>query len=112
MIKKLLHLLPLTGPPDKKAQAGIFVLIFVMGVLLSTGMNRQGDPDTYAFAQANTPGVTETPAAMVTPTANLEIQENREQTNGIILGGVLLVIIIVGGTLSILRQEQKQSQQK
>jgi hypothetical protein len=40
-------------------------------------------------------------ASQSTPLPN-EILQNREQTNGVIFGGVILVLIIVGGTLSMI----------
>ncbi len=32
-----------------------------------------------------------------------EMLANRDQTNGVIVGGVILVLIIVGGTLNVIR---------
>lgn len=42
------------------------------------------------------------------PGPNPALNTNREQTNGIIAGGILLVLIIVGGTLSVIRQKRKK----
>ena len=44
------------------------------------------------------PGATPLPA---------ELLENRDQTNGIILGSAILVLIIIGGTLSVLLRRRK-----
>ena len=44
---------------------------------------------------------TGTPAPLAVPTATLipAIATNQTETNGLIIGGVILVLIIVGGTL-------------
>jgi|WetSurMetagenome_2_1015567.scaffolds.fasta_scaffold146398_2 hypothetical protein len=47
---------------------------------------------------------------LVSPTPSLdpnEILKNRDQTNGVVAGGVILVLIIVGGTLSVIRQKKE-----
>ena len=59
------------------------------------------------------------PAQAVTPTATLnapgptaippEYLESADQTNGILFGSVILVLIIVGGTLGILRSKNGRS---
>jgi len=36
-----------------------------------------------------------------------QLLENRDQTNGIILGSAILVLIIIGGTLSVLLRRRK-----
>jgi hypothetical protein len=35
-----------------------------------------------------------------------EILENREQTNGIVLASIILVLIVVGGTLGVITQRE------
>lgn len=57
-----------------------------------------------ALAQAATP--TPVPLASPTPTSiPKEFLETPEQTNGIVFGSVVLVLVIVGGTLAILRRK-------
>ncbi|NTU74987.1 MAG: hypothetical protein HGA86_02570 [Anaerolineaceae bacterium] len=55
--------------------------------------------------------VTPVPAAMGTeePRIPIEYTQNEMQTNGIILGGTLLVLLVVGGTVSVItRRDGKQ----
>lgn len=35
-----------------------------------------------------------------------EMVANREQTNGVLFGGIALVLIVIGGTLGVIRQNQ------
>lgn len=50
-----------------------------------------------------------TPPPPILPTVNTpfpkEILENYEQTNGVVFGGVILVLIIIGGTLSVISRK-------
>jgi hypothetical protein len=76
---------------------GIILLI----VLLLLIVFAWPDPASGAFmAQVATPQPTPTPTLIP-----IEYLESTDQTNGIILGSVLLVLIIVGGTLGILRKK-------
>lgn len=40
-----------------------------------------------------------------TATPTTDITEYREQTNGIVLGSVIMVLIVVGGTLSVIQRK-------
>ncbi len=43
--------------------------------------------------------------SLLTPTPTTDITEYREQTNGIVLGSVIMVLIVVGGTLSVIQRK-------
>ncbi len=45
--------------------------------------------------------------AVITPSPTIDpvLVANRDQTNGIIVGGVLLVLVIIGGTLMTIRRK-------
>ncbi len=62
-----------------------------------------------AFHQAATSG----PAATLTPTRiPAEYLSTPDQTSGIICGSAVLVLIIVGGTVGVLRRKNGSSNQK
>lgn len=57
------------------------------------------------LAQAATPQPSPTPTLIPK-----EYLESADQTNGIICGSVVLVLIIIGGTLGILRSKNRKSE--
>ncbi len=80
----------------------IIALMFLGALSLAEPLPR---PNKYSYA-----GLTHTPTAVVledgAPTPlPAEYLENINQTTGILLGGTILVLIVVFGTLSGLRQK-------
>jgi hypothetical protein len=78
----------------------IIATIFLSTLTLSeplhiTGKNPIMTLDGTTSSELNTP----------TPTLPLEWEENSNQTDGIIICGTILVLIVVGGTYSVLRQK-------
>jgi hypothetical protein len=62
------------------------------------------------LAQAATPTLVETQPSPTPTLIPKEYLESTDQTNGIICGSVVLVLIIIGGTLGILRSKNRTSQ--
>lgn len=86
-----------------KGHVTLLLLFAVAALFLFVAMTPGETADRMQTDSSATPldsiSMTETP----TPQPG----EDLEQTNGIILGGVLLVLIIVGGTLSVLRRTSR-----
>lgn len=80
----------------------IIALVFLGALSLAEPLPRA---DKYSYANLTpTPSAEALQAGMPTPLPQ-EYLENANQTNGILLGGVILVLIVVLGTLSALRQK-------
>ena len=79
----------------------IIVIIVLSGVVWFTTRGPRIEPETQTQividATSGQPIVADTP----TPIPE-ELLANREQTIGIVLGGVVLVLIIVGGTTAVI----------
>ncbi len=81
----------------------IIALVFLGALSLAEPLPRA---DKYSYANLTpTPSAEALEAGMPTQLPQ-EYLENAHQTNGILLGGVILVLIVVVGTLSALRQKQ------
>lgn len=112
--------------PPNWLEYRLLLLMFVLAVLvvavsISEPVPQFADPDLASASlsaslqvQTPSPGLTATPGqnGMVTlvPTATSVPAEwftNREMANGIVLGAVALVLIIVGGTLSVIRRKPR-----
>jgi hypothetical protein len=95
------HLLPIRKIIRQiHPQVWLILLIaafFIIASTLNPYQAQQTDPST-------TPAIQST-GTLSSPDPN-EILRNREQTNGIVAGGIILVLIIVGGTLSVIRQKK------
>jgi hypothetical protein len=76
----------------------IFIVFFVIASALKPVTKQQSTPTPAPVLLATTPSSSPNPN---------EILSNREQTNGIVAGGIILVLIIVGGTLSVIRQKKQ-----
>jgi hypothetical protein len=77
---------------------GMIVLLIGLSLLAF----QQPDPLRFASASGLAPLQTVQPATQqptLTPTISPEIEGNRSQTNGIVVGAIFLVLIIVVGTL-------------
>ncbi len=86
-------------PSDKLDLRWIILLILVLLIIILAWPN----PASGAYlAQTVTATVTASPSPTITPIP-VEYLESPDQTNGIICGSVVLILIIVGGTLGILR---------
>lgn len=90
-----------------------YFVVFLLVVLIFLGVVVSGTlPPDSATAQATL--TVPTPAAQATEFSGTPIPEeylsNDSQTNGIILGSVILVLIVIGGTLSVmLRKDNRNS---
>ena len=88
-----------------KWKTGLLASLMIVGALFLLALTSNAGSDR----SQGQPPVVQTDAtgqAVGTPSPSpTELAENPEQTNGIVLAGVLLVLIIVGGTLSIIRRK-------
>lgn len=76
--------------------ATIFLMTLVFSEPLQQPLSRYGGVATATLI---------TPGAESTSSMPPEWEENSEQTNGILLGGVILVLIIVVGSYSVMRRK-------
>lgn len=80
--------------------------IFILIILLLLIIFAWPAPASGAFpalpAQAATPTAQPSPTPTAIPS---EYLETAEQTNGIVFGSVVLILVIVGGTLWVLRRK-------
>ncbi len=84
----------------------LLIVFSLIGFLLISAAASPESSTPYSIIETTLTATELAPEITETPTATPEIfEENPEQTNGIVLGGVLLVLIIVGGTLSIIRRK-------
>jgi hypothetical protein len=90
----------------KIPRPGVFLAIMIISSLMIIALS---DPYTASgnIQDSQTPTIVSsllaTPGTPLALTAS--VSDNPAKTNGIVLGGVLLVLIIIGGTLSIIRQK-------
>ena len=100
------------GTPPTNQQRSVWSLIILLFLLGFMTLSAAVSPDTPTYIPKTTALQTETVLATDTIAPPTEtptpkpFEENPEQTNGIVLGGVLLVLIIVGGTVSIIRRKE------
>ena len=94
---------------NRKFVIRAILLFCALSVLLLIAMNPWGKTSTNPILQAATVSPTGQTLATMTPTP-LTGRDSFEQTNGIILGSILLVLIIVGGTLGVLRRTAQQQE--
>lgn len=90
----------------------LYQVVFLLVVLIFIGVLAGNLPPPAVAAQANpatpTPEAVETLEFSRTPIPS-EYLSTDNQTNGIILGSVILVLIVIGSTLSVmLRKDDRQ----
>ncbi len=107
------------SPPLMAVLAAVF--IFVAAAAWSPGpATAQDEPTPTATLAATLAADVTADAALPTPTPEpavvtiaeatpipQEWEENKEQTYGVVLGGVMLVIIIIGGTLGVITPRKR-----
>lgn len=92
---------PVISPYHKYDLLLIFLLIAILALIIFAWP----EPASGAYSQKLAVAV-EVVKPTLTPTPiPLEYLESPEQTSGIICGSVVLVLIIVGGTLGVLRRK-------
>ncbi len=99
-----------TLPPQKLELRWIILLVIILLIIILLWP----DPASGAYwGQVDTPtAIPSMPTVTLTAASSLptytpipaEYLENNDQTSGIICGSVVIVLIIVGGTLGILRR--------
>jgi len=87
------HIHPLT--------AGLLVLVILLLAMIAWSAYF-----SHVTVNSNPPTPTLTSLPNEATPLPIEWQENAHQTNGIVLGGVILVLIVVGGTLSTILRRQ------
>lgn len=81
----------------------ILILIGFLALLLFWTMPRTSAASTWQEGLETMPPTGEVmPSDAVPP---IDITAYRDQTNGIIIGGVFLVLIVVSGTLGVIRRK-------
>lgn len=84
-------------------------ITFLLLVAMSTSAHVLQDPPN---AQEEIPTITpEEIDAETTPQPEEFTNANRELTNGIVFGGIILVLIVVGGTLSVISRKENPKEQ-
>ncbi|NPV75588.1 MAG: hypothetical protein HPY59_04355 [Anaerolineae bacterium] len=78
----------------------IIATIFLMTLTWSEPLQQPNQPESSLAA-----GATLSPSPENTSSLPPEWEHNSEQTNGILLGGVILVLIIVIGSYSVMRRK-------
>ena len=81
------------------------LLIIAALVLIITAVAANGSAEVYPAAMLQSATGTPVPLAVATSTLIPAIATNQTQTNGLIIGGVILVLIIIGGTLGVIRRK-------
>jgi hypothetical protein len=101
-------------PPNRKPSIPRRWLLLFFVMLLISAMAAYPSIEAAPIPQAQTTVTIEgsssnpatiTPAASPTVLPTRVVSPASTQTNGLILGGVVLVLIIIGGTLSAIRQK-------
>jgi hypothetical protein len=93
---------------NRQTFAQIILVIIFIGVCAwiafqPNPFDEQTPPPPHLVSPQAPPNATE---KMLQETAmRLEIEANRDQTLGIVLGGSLLVVLIVGGTLLVINRQ-------
>lgn len=49
-----------------------------------------------------------TAAQALPPAESMDPQKNQEQTSGVIIGSTLLILIIIGGTMGVIRRDNRK----
>jgi hypothetical protein len=89
----------------------ILLIVILLLIILAWPDPASGAYHVTAGDQVETATATVRPLPTFTPIP-LEYLENTDQTSGIICGSVILVMIIVGGTLGVLRRKNGKSDHK
>ena len=93
---------------ESKFGPRLLVILLVVALLIGAMILSGPKPDdTFdPFATPTPPPVTLEPSAVITPAA---IQSNIDQTSGVMLATLMVVIIIIGGTILFLRSKENRS---
>ncbi|MCL4559941.1 MAG: hypothetical protein M1281_04910 [Chloroflexi bacterium] len=82
------------------------IILAVVVVLIVGALAWSGLVQAYPALSGATPAAQAGIAAITpTPTIDPVLVANQSQTNGVIVGGVFLVLIIIGGTLITIRRK-------
>jgi hypothetical protein len=85
------------------AQIVLVILFLAVCILISVQPNPFDVSDLPPVPPEGLQATLNPTQRMVKATAyQVEIEENRDQTTGILYGGVMLVILVVGGTLLVI----------
>ena len=81
----------------------ILIMIGFLVLLLAWTMPQAVTATSWQEGQETTP----LPGEVLPPGAVLAVDDsaNSEQTNGVIVGGIILVLVVVGGTLGVIRRK-------
>ncbi|MCE1253835.1 MAG: hypothetical protein LWX83_09830 [Anaerolineae bacterium] len=80
----------------------LMILLITIVVLWNPIEFRAQRPASQA---PNPQSLTNANSQTIATTLPTDITEYREQTNGIVLGSVIMVIIVIGGTLSVIQRK-------
>jgi hypothetical protein len=68
-------------------------------------------PPTATLAPTETPAPTATTSPTPLPTPiPWEWRENKDQTTGVVIGGIFMVLIVVGGTVSVIVRRNRSEE--
>jgi hypothetical protein len=87
---------------------GLISLALLFGMLIFSPSVVQAGQETPTPTLEPTATITETPTPAPTPTITPFPQEwldNHELTNGVTVGGIVIVVIIIASTLAIIRRK-------
>ena len=81
----------------------ILIMIGFLALLLVWMMPQAATSTPWQEDQITTP----LPGEIMSPDTALAVDDspNSEQTNGVIMGGIILVLVVVGGTLGVIRRK-------
>ena len=93
--------------PDQKETRQLALTVLALVLLAAVAAN--GLPFSPETQASLAPTATATPAVDPSPTATSSVQvPHQNETDGMIIGGVILVLIILGGTLQVLRPRAQE----
>jgi hypothetical protein len=87
---------------------GLMYLVLLFGLLVFTTSVAYAGQETPTPTLEPAATITETPTPAPTPTITPFPQEwldNHELTNGVTVGGIVIVVIIIASTLAIIRRK-------
>jgi len=116
-IKKTAKNIYLNPKPSWMNQQTVLIILVLLVLLTALAWsepqpNKQFPEGQLLQSTENTPAIPEIISATPTPTSLPdEWIQNSENTNDIVLVGVLLVLIVVGGTYNAIRQSKKSQKE-
>jgi len=116
-IKKIAKNIYLNPKPSWMNQQMVLIILVLLVLLTALAWsepqpNKQFPEGQLLQSAENTPTIPEIISATPTPTSLPdEWIQNSENTNDIVLVGVLLVLIVVGGTYNAIRQSKKSQKE-